>query len=249
MKYGAVLVVLLLSLSTIERMYAGADALKPAEGETLLNAADAAGVLAEISETFKQAPYVRAQIVTEVEDLLLGKRVEEGTLLLDRSGRVMRKFSKPAVKMWLLDAGQLQEYNPKRKTVYVKDLTQAPKALKLIQAAATADVKTLEEIFDMHVFRYDKEGQKTYRLVLAAKTGGGSPMAYKWIQGRIAEKALFFEEIEYVPNAGDRTLERYKEIQSIAKPADAEFSLDAPADVKRKVDIVAASIESTENGK
>ena len=214
------------------------DALKPADGETAIDGANADAVLAAISAEFKQSPCLKARITTEVEDLLLGKRVEEGTLLLDRAGRVLRKFSKPSNKVWLFDANQLQEYNPKRKTVFVKDLSKAPKALKLVQAAATADLKTLQEIFNIHVFEYTKDAQKHWRLVLTPKESGDSPLAYKRIQGRIAEKAIFFDEIEYVPDAGDRTLERYTDIQSIPKPGDTDFTLDVTADVKRKVDVV-----------
>ena len=222
----------------------GEDELKLEAGETLLPDTDAEKVLSEITATFVSNPYIKARIVTEVDDLLAGIRKDEGELLLDRAGRVMRKFTKPALKVWLLNESQIQEYSARRKTVYIKDLSKAPKTLKLLQAAATGDVKGLGEIFALHVFRSEKDGQANFRLLLSKKLANESPVSYKHIQARILQKGLFFHEIEYVPEAGDHMIERYMGIESVTKPRDEEFTLDVPADVTRKIDVIQAQGET-----
>jgi len=215
-----------------------AEELKTEPGETLLSAPDAEHALADLAATFKENPCIKGRISTEVDDLLSGKRVDEGELLLDRSGRVLRKFTKPSAKVWLLEGTQLQEYVPRRKTLFVKDLVQAPKALKLLRAAATVDMKPLEAIFDIHVFRSEKDGKAEFRVVLSKKEDADIPMSYKRITARIADKALFFREISYLPDSGDHMVERYTEIQSVNKPKDEDFALDLPVDVKRQVDTI-----------
>jgi len=203
----------------------------PLDGETLLTTADAEKVLHELP-AFKNPQPLKARIKTEVDDLL-GSRSDEGVLLLDRPARVLRKFTKPSLKVWLLDGTKIQEYAAKSKMLYVKDFSQAPRALKLIQAAFTGDVKTLKEIFDVYTFKSSKDGKDMYRFVLNRKTGSSGGI-YRRIQARLLGEALFFHEIEYVPDAGDKVIERYLEISAVEKPSDADFALDVPADVTRK---------------
>ncbi len=212
-------------------------ALNPEKGETLLNAAAAEKVLQALAERFKKNPSLRARIVTEVNDELLGKRTEEGELLLDRPGRVLRKFTKPSAKFWLLDGTLLQEYLVKSKKLYVKDFSKAPRALKLLQAAVTVDAPLLGEHFDIHVFEAATEGEnkeRAQRLVLTQQPGAKVGLPYRRIQARIAAAGLFFQEIEYVPEGGEVTLERYVDIKSVARPADGDFALNVPEDATRK---------------
>ncbi len=213
------------------------DAPVPLAGETLLTNAEAEKVLAELP-AFKDPKPLKAHIKTEVADELLGSRVEEGELLLDRPSRVLRKFTKPSLKIWLLDGAQLSEYGAKTKKLYVKDFSKAPRALKLIQAAFTGDLGTLKELFDVYTFKGSQDGQTIFRFVLNRKSGGDSPALYKRIQARLYEKGLFFHEIEYLPEAGDRVVERYSLIEAVAKPSDKDFALDIPADVERKTEVI-----------
>ncbi len=206
---------------------------QPLAGETQLTGAELEKILAE-HPAFKDPKPLKAHIKTEVADELLGARVEEGELLLDRPARVLRKFTKPSVKIWLLDGAQLSEYGAKTKKLYVKDFSKAPRALKLIQAAFTGDVTALKEVFDVYAFK----GTSGYRFVLNRKSGGDSPALYKRIQARLEEKGLFFNEIEYLPESGDRVIERYTAIEAVAKPSDKDFALDVPADVDKKVEVI-----------
>ena len=222
---------------TIRVRAADSDVPQPLAGETMLAPAEAEKLLAELP-AFKDPQPIKAHIKTEVADELMGARVEEGELLLDRPARVLRKFTKPSVKIWLLDGTLLSEYGAKTKKLYVKDFSQAPRALKLIQAAFTGDLKTLKELFDVCIFKGSTDGQALYRFVLTRKGGGDSPALYKRIQARLYEKGLFFHEIEYVPESGDRVLERYTEIAAVAKPADKDFVLDLPEDVVRKTEVI-----------
>lgn len=211
--------------------------LKPLAGETLLTAEDADKLFSELP-AFKNKGCLKAGIVTEVDDLL-GARKEEGELLLDHGGRVLRKFTKPSLKVWLLNGAQIQEYAASRKMLYIKDFKQAPKALKLIQAAFTGDVKSLSELFDIHVFR-GTASPPGYRFVLLKKAGSENTLLYKRIEARLLADALFFHEIEYLPESGDRTVERYLNIAPVATPDDTDFKLEVPADVQRKTEVVGA---------
>lgn len=211
-----------------------AEEIAPEAGETKLSTADADKQLAALAEKFKANPAIKAGIVTEVDDLL-GKRTEEGELLLDRPGRVLRKFTKPSLKIWLLNGAEIQEFASKQKTLYVKDFSKAPKTLALIQAAVTIDTKALGSLFDFQVFRAEKDGHAALRLVLTKKPGGENSLLYKRITARIGAGDLFFKSIEYVPESGDTMIEKYQQIQA-AKPADADFKLDLPADTTRKVE-------------
>ena len=95
-------------------------------GEALLSPADAEKILHELP-AFKDPKPIKARIKTEVDDLL-GARTDEGDLLLDRPARVLRRFTKPSLKIWLLDGTQIQEYASRTKTLYVKDFAKAPRA-------------------------------------------------------------------------------------------------------------------------
>src|SRR5689334_7981701 len=77
-------------------------------GERALSADESEKALHAIAETFKAHPYIRAKMQTEVDDLA-GKRAEEGELLLDRPARMLRRFTKPTPKAWLLDGAQISE--------------------------------------------------------------------------------------------------------------------------------------------
>jgi hypothetical protein len=238
LKSHVLLAALLVALAQPNRLFAAeSGAPEPLAGETLLTAAETEKILAELS-AFKDPHPLKAHIRTETADELLGARIEEGELLLDRPARVLRKFTKPSVKIWLLDGAKLSEYGAKSKKLYVKDFSQAPRALKLIQAAFTGDLTTLKELFDVYAFKGSSGGQTIFRFVLNRKSGGDSPALYKRIQARLYEKGLFFHEIEYLPESGDRVLERYTEIESVGKPADKDFVLDIPDDVVRKTEVI-----------
>jgi outer membrane lipoprotein-sorting protein len=214
--------------------------VKPFPGESLLSAADADKLLTELL-VFKDKSCLKAQMVTEVDDLL-GARKDEGELLLDRSGRVLRKFTKPSLKVWLLDGSQIQEYSANRKMLYVKDFKQAPKALKLIQAAFTGNVKELNELFDLHVFRSTKENQNSFRFLLLKKEKADA-MLYKRIDAQVLENGLFFHQIEYLPESGDRVIERYLNITATPKPSDQDFALEVPEGVQRKTELIGTGAE------
>lgn len=217
---------------------AGEDSpLKPLAGETLLAADKAQKVLADIAERFKASAAVKARIVAESDDELLGKRKSEGELLLDRSGRVLRTFSKPA-SVQLLDGDKFQEYLPKLKKLFVKDFSKAPRALRLLRAALTADLKLLGEIFEISVFEAGKDDARAFRIVLLKKEDTTQPLPYTRIQGRIQFGAQFYSEIEYLPEGSTPVLERYLDVEAIDAPKAEAFALEVPAGVKRQVDVV-----------
>jgi len=221
MKRGFVLSLFCVSIG----MIAAAEPPAPEAGERELSAEESEKTLRAMGEAFKAHPYVRAIIKAEVEDLA-GKRVEEGELLLERPARMLRKFTKPAAKAWLLDGAQISEYAPTQKTIFVKDFSNAPKALARIQAAMTGDIKALEPLFAMHIFlKPGGEGKSSLLRVVLDKKTGASRRLHKRIQARIVEGGLFFDEIHYVPDEGDEVTERFSEIKEIAKPSDADFAL------------------------
>ncbi|HYF49152.1 MAG TPA: outer membrane lipoprotein carrier protein LolA [Planctomycetota bacterium] len=217
-------------------------ALKAAAGEKQLDGAATDKLLAQIAERFKKSPSIKAKILTEVDDLV-GKRSEEGELLLDRPSRVMRKFTKPSQKIWVLNETYIQEYLPNRKTLYTKDFSKAPQTLSLLQSAVTLDVKALTGLFNIGVFESTKENARSYRLLLTPKADTKQPVPYKRIQARIGETGLFFHEIEYVPESGDATVEKYSDIQAVEKPKEDAFVFEVPQDVKRKTDVIAADAD------
>jgi hypothetical protein len=244
-----------LALAVVLNGAAGAQgdnyATTPRKGEALLESADAEKVLAELSVRFKANPYLKAKMISKVDDLM-GERTEEGELLLDRNGRVLRKFTKPDQKIWLLNAGQLSEYVPKlRKEVAVKDFSKAPKKLELVQAAVTMDIRPLKQFFVVSVFRGPvgaETAAQQIRLVLTKNPECKEPLPYKRIEASIAATALLFREIQYIPDQGDTVTEWYSDVQKIEKPTDDAFSGAIPADVPRKVDVV-ESVGSTPDKK
>jgi len=210
-------------------------------GETLLSAVEVDKVLAELP-VFKNQDCIKARIVSQWEDLL-GPRKDEGELFLDRPMRILRKFTKPSLKLWLMEGAQLQEYAPANKVLYIKDFSAAPRKLKLVRAFFSADIKTLSESFDVWVFRHEgerKDQPVCYRFVLMNKPGPEKVLECKSMQARVYENALFFHEIQFVPKRKEEssTLERYFDIASVPKPSDQDFHelLGLPADVVRKLE-------------
>lgn len=205
----------------------------PLEGETTLEAAEVDRVLAELP-AFKNPQPLKARIVAETDDLM-GMRKEEGELLISPPSQVLRTFTKPKPKTWVLNGNLLQVYIPARKQLYVTDFSNAPKTLKRIQNAFTGDLKSLRELFNISVF--SSNGGKAYRFVLVPAKGD-SAAGYKRIQAKLAADALFFQEIAYEPESGDKVVEKYSAIEAVAKPAASVFELNVPDDVTRKTDKV-----------
>jgi outer membrane lipoprotein-sorting protein len=206
-------------------------------GETLLDAAGADKVLAQLAAQFKAHPVVKARLAVEMDDLV-GKRTEEGELWLARPDRLLRKFTKPTPKAQLLDGPLIQEYLPALKKFYVKDFSKAPQTLKLVRAAFTMDVKTLNELFKIYVCEARPPQGVSYRLVFIKRPDLKLALPYARIQARIGSQDVFFREIEYTPTAGDKTLERYLDVQELPQaPADV-FKLDIPAGIERQVDVI-----------
>lgn len=208
---------------------------KALDGEAQLQGGDADKALTELAQRFKDNPNVKAHVVTEAEDLMLGTRKDEGEFLLDRAGRVLQKYTKPKMKLRLLEGAQFHEYAASRKLDLVKDFSKAPKALKLLQAAVTVDVKELGQLFDISVY---SKGPGM-RLVLLPKVGAKNPLAYQYIQARVGEKDLFFSEIEYMPDSG-KIVEHYSEITAVAKFNDDDFNLHLPDGVVPKVEMISS---------
>jgi len=163
-------------------------------------------------------------------------------MLLDRSGRLFEKFTKPAMRLKLFDDMKLHEYAGKKKVDYIKDFSRSPKTLKLIQAMMTTDIKELTGIFNIIVFnRAAKDGTVgDLRLVLTQKSDDKTDLRYKFIEGRIAAKGLFFDEIQYVQDGGDRIVEHYSDIQLVDAFKDDDFKLNLPAEATSKVEVVGA---------
>lgn len=205
----------------------------PLEGETKLDAAEVDRVLAELP-AFKSPKPLKARIVAETDDLM-GMRKEEGELLIAPPAQVLRTFTKPKAKTWVLNGNLLQVYLPGRKQLYVTDFSNAPKTLKRIQNAFTGDLKSLRELFAISVF--SSAGAKTYRFVLLPAKGE-SAAGYKRIQAKLAADALFFHEIAYEPESGDKVVEKYSAIEAVEKPAASVFEIQVPDDVTRKTDKV-----------
>lgn len=193
--------------------------LPPAETESALRA---------LAIRFQSAPAVRAKIVSEIEDLV-GKRTEEGEMLIERPARVLRKFTKPTEKWWLLENGTLSEFARGQKSISVKDLTGAPNLLKQIQGAMTGDLTALAPSYAFKIFE-SKDG--TQHLVMDRKPAT-SRRAYKRIEARIAPAAAFFHEIHYIPEEGDEITEKFLDIQTFKKFPDADFALP---EANRKVE-------------
>ena len=226
--------VILFSAVIVTICFSAEDAPAPEAGERALNAQESEVALRGIADAFKAHPAIRAKMTSEIEDLA-GKRIEEGELLLFRDdthpARVLRTFSKPKQKLWLLDGAEISEYVASKKTVFVKDLSAAPKTLKHIQAAMIGDVKALDAIFSIHVF--SKPG--ALRLVLDKKPKV-SRYIHRRIEARIAEGGLFFSEIRYIPDEGDELTEKFSELKDAGALSDADFALKGIEGSERKVE-------------
>ena len=199
-------------------------------GEERLAGQAASQALARISEAFRQQPCVRADVLSETDDELLGPQQEKGELILKRPDRLLRRFSgkSEAVKTMRLTGIELHEFSVTKKMVRVKDFSAAPRALALLRAALTLDAPALESHFALTVFGKPAAGQAPaqWRLVLARRPDAKSPLPYRLIQARLADGAPFFSEIEYVPQAGhgDRLVERYSQARAVKELTDADFS-------------------------
>lgn len=213
-----------------------ADEPQAEPGERALSAAESDTALKRIAATFKAHATIRASIRCEIEDLA-GKRIEEGTLLLDRTenrpARILRTFSKPKVKAWLLHGTLISEYVPSKKTVFVKDLSAAPKTIRHIQAALTGDVQALDEIFTIRIFSNLAANPVSLRLVLDKKQGV-SKYIHRRIEARIIEGGLFFDQIHYIPDEGDELTENFLDTKDAGKLRDADFALPGAEGVDQK---------------
>lgn len=192
----------------------------PEAGEARLDETATGAFIADLRERFAKQPCVRARIEAQVDDELLGLRVEKGELLLKRPDKVLRRFGPPgaAEKAQMLDGALAREYNPARKKVIERDFSKAPRALGLLRAALTADLAKLQEIFAFSV--YHKAGAEGapehWRLVLSPRPDVKSPQPYARVQARIDAGAPFFREIATFPKKGEGTprLERYLDIRA-----------------------------------
>lgn len=209
-----------------------AESSQPLAGEARLSGGDAEKILAELP-AFKNPGPLKAKMVAETDDLM-GARKDQGEILIDPPSRVLRNFTKPKPKVWLLNGNVLQEYLPARKTLLTKDFSSAPQALKRIQSAFTGDLKGLRDVFDVAVFKNAEKD--AYRFVLVPLKSEGA--MYKRIEAKLEAKALFFHEVTYVPESGDKVVEKYTEIQAVPKPGDDAFKLSVPDDVTVKTDKV-----------
>jgi len=213
---------------------------RPELGERILTAAETEAALSAMSVVFKQHETVRATIRSEIEDLA-GKRVEDGILLMDRGVtrpvRVLRTFSKPKSKAWLLNGTTISDVSASQKKVFVKDLNAAPNMIKTIQAAMTGDVKALDALFSIRVFSKSVAGSNVLRLVLDKKPGL-SKYVHRQIIARIAEGGLFFSEIRYIPDEGDELTETFSDVVDAGKLSDADFALTGTDGFERKVETI-----------
>jgi outer membrane lipoprotein-sorting protein len=204
------------------------------KGETALTAEELGTALSELP-AFKQPGPLKGRIVAVTDDGMLGPRTDEGTLLIDPPGRVLRNFTKPAPKAWVLRDGVIEEYAPALNTLYVKDLTGAPKARKLVESAFTGDVKSLRELFDVYAFK--TAAPVAYRFVLLPNAAHPN-LAYARIEATLPADALFFSKILYVQREGDPVTETFLDVQRAEKPDAGAFVLKLPAGVKKQADTV-----------
>jgi hypothetical protein len=218
----------LVSLSLLCALPAAVTAQEKAEpGEELVKDEAARKALAGITESFQKQPCVRARIVSEREDLV-GKRREEGEMVLQRPDRVLRRFGPPgqAVKALRLEGPLLLEYVPREKGVVPRDFGQAPKALALARAALTLDTETLAQYFAIAVFRKPgTEGRPAqWRLVLTRRPEKAElPLAPR-IQARLEEGAAFFSEIwKAGEGADDYVVEKYSDLRVEKDLTDRDF--------------------------
>jgi len=241
-------------------------ALKPEAGEQALAGQAKAAALEEIAAAFRRRPAVRARLEVSVHDELLGPRRETGELALLRPRFLRRRFLQPTEKIWLFNDNRIYEYAPARRLVRVTDLRNAPRTAGLLHAALFFEPEALAEHFSLTVFK--KEGTEAgaparLRLVLlhrsAAKQGAAEKNSEKrtaeqetekkkdWadllpqhrLQARWTAGAALFDELEYQPKAGDRTVERYTEIRDDLSLTAKDFAPLWPAGTVEKVEPVA----------
>lgn len=213
-----------------------ADESQPEAGERALNAVESEAALKTLADSFKAHPTIRAKILSEIEDLA-GKRTEEGELLLDRGAghpaRVLRTFTKPKPKAWLLDGSSIAECAPSQKKVFVKDLSAAPKMLAHIQAAMIGDIRALESIFTLKIFsKPGANGSTDWRFILDKKPGVSKYVHHR-IEARMISGGLFFSEIHYVPDEGDELTEKFLELKDAGALTDADFTLKGSEGLER----------------
>ena len=198
---------------------AGAEDLQPEAGEELLGETAAALVLEEVARRFQEQPCVRAKIVSEVDDDLLGPRKEEGELLMRRPGLVLRRFFQKGQpwKAWRMEEALTSEYNPALNKVVERDFSKAPKSLELLRAAITTEVAVLKQYFQVSVFRKAATGSSPseLRLVLTRREDRATPLPWKQVVACLPEGAAFFSSVEQIPIPGqaNRVKERYTEVQ------------------------------------
>ena len=215
---------------------------KAEPGEERLEDEAARQALAGIAEAFRRQPCVRARIVSEREDLV-GKRREEGEMVLQRPNRVLRRFGPPgqSVKALRLDGPLLLEYVPREKGVVPRDFSQAPKALALARAALTLDTETLGQYFAVAVFRKPAaEGQPArWRLVLTRRPEKAElPLAPR-IQARLEEGAAFFSEIwKAGEGADDYVVEKYSDLRVEKELSDRDFDEPLLKRERREANVV-----------
>ena len=221
---------------TCAALISAAEEALPEVGEHALTIPETDAAIQRIAAAFKTHPTLRAKIRSEIEDLT-GKRVEEGELLLDRTdgqpARVLRTFSKPKPKAWLLNDASVSEFVPSKKMVFVKDLSAVPKTLQNIRAAMTGDVKSLESLFTIRVFA--RPG--AWRLVLDKKADV-SKYIHRRIEARLADGGFFFTEIRYIPDEGDELTETFSDVRDAGKLSAADFVLPGANGIERKIEKV-----------
>jgi outer membrane lipoprotein-sorting protein len=228
-------------------------------GEVLLRGGERRAALATMLEAFERHKAVRASMESLVRDELLGEDMKEtGEIALLRPGRMLRRFFRPRNKLLVLSESNFQEYRSSTSTVYVKDLSKAPRTLSFLRAAMTGDLIVLETWFDLFVFRKleQAEGPAGYRFVLIRKPMEKERLPeenrppsvnlpdvfpYRTIIVRWAEGALFFSEMELYPVAGEKRTERYFDIREDKSLSVNDFKFDFPAGTKQEIDGIVES--------
>jgi hypothetical protein len=214
---------------------------KAEPGEERLEGEAARQALAGIAEVFRRQPCVRARIACEREDLI-GRRREEGEIVFQRPGRVLRRFGPPGrvVKALRLEGEMLLEYVPKEGVV-PRDFSQAPKALALVRAAFTLDTETLVQYFTIALFRKaGAEGRPAqWRIVLTRRSEKAElPLAPR-IQARLDDGAAFFREIWRAgETADDYVVEEYSDIRAEKTLTDRDFDEPLLRENRREAKVV-----------
>ena len=203
-----------------------------ARAEEELNGAEAEAAVRDIAATFKDAPRIRAKIVSEIDDIA-GTRSEEGVMLLERPGKLLRRFTKPRQKTWLLNGAELIEYSAGQPTAMVKDFTGAPGLLKQIQGVMSGDFAALEASYAMKIFAAGSKDKRWLRIVFDKKPGINKHN-FKSIVALLGPGFKFFSTIRYIPDEGDTITEHFDDIKIVEQFDSADFEL--PKGVERKVE-------------